>query len=126
MDVKKFFTNLFAMSKKPTEPPSLPVPVVDADAAPEVGQNVGYKTDHAEEDEASRNAENEDVLAEGYEVDRLAENKASDAEGDEAGHKKDSDEGGQIDLEAKTSLEPSPPPDQTSQPEPPAEEPQSS
>jgi hypothetical protein len=82
---------------------------VDADAVPEAGRDAGR----------------EDHLVEGYEVDRLAENEASYAEGDEAGHKKDSDEGGQIDLEAKTPPEPSPPPEPP-QPEPPADEPQSS
>jgi hypothetical protein len=109
MDVKKFFADLIAMYRKPTEPPP-PAPVVDVDAAPEAGRNAGYEDDHAE----------------GYEVGRQTENEGSNAEGYEAGHKKDSDEGGQIDLEAKTPPEPSPPPEQSSQPEPPAEEPQSS
>jgi hypothetical protein len=105
MDVKKFFADLFAMYRKPTEPPP-PAAVEDADAAPEAGRNAGYEADHAEEDEASRNAEYEDDLAEGYEVGRQTENEANDAEGYEAGHKKDYDEGVQIGLEAKTPPEP--------------------
>ena len=53
------------------------------DAVPEAGRNAGYKTDYTE-DEASRNAGNEDVLAERYEVDRPTENVGSNAEGYEA------------------------------------------
>jgi hypothetical protein len=125
MDFKKFFADLIATYRKPTEPPP-PAPVVDVGAAHEAGRNAGYEAGHAEEDEASRNAGNEDVLAERYEVGRQTENEGSNAEGYEAGHKKDSDEGVQIDLEAKPSPEPSAPPEHPSQPEPPAEEPQSS
>jgi hypothetical protein len=109
MDVKKFFADLIAMYRKPTEPPP-PAPGVDAGAAPKAGRKAGNEAGHAEEDEASRKAGYEDDHAERY----------------EAGHKKYSDEGVQIDLESKTPPEPSPPPEQPSQAEPPAEEPPSS
>ena len=48
MDVKKFFADLIAMYRKPTESPA-PAPVVDVDAAAEAGQNARYEAGHAEE-----------------------------------------------------------------------------
>jgi hypothetical protein len=42
MDVKKFFADLIAMYRKPTESPA-PAPVVDVDAVPEAGQNARYE-----------------------------------------------------------------------------------
>ena len=42
MDVKKFFADLVAMYRKPTEPPS-PASVVDVDAAHEAGRKAGYE-----------------------------------------------------------------------------------
>ena len=70
MDVKKFFADLFAMYRTPTEQPA---PVVDVDAAREASRKVGYEVGHAEGYEAGRKAGYEDGHAEGYEVGRQAE-----------------------------------------------------
>jgi hypothetical protein len=51
MDVKKFFADLVAMYRKPTEPPP-PASVVDVGAAHEAGRKAGYEAGHAEGYEA--------------------------------------------------------------------------
>ncbi|WGJ15419.1 hypothetical protein QEV83_03815 [Methylocapsa sp. D3K7] len=126
MDVKKFFADLIATFRKPADPPPS-APVVDVDAAHEAGRNAGYEADRSDEDEASGTAGHEDDHAERHEVGRQTENAGSHEERYETDRQKDSDEGAQIGLEANTPPEPPPPLlEQPSQPEPPAEEPQSS
>ena len=85
MDVKKFFADLVAMYRKPTEPPP-PASVVDVGAAHEAGRKAGYEAGHAE----------------GYEA------------GQKGLRARATDEGFQIALEADKTSEPPPPPERPS------------